>query len=419
MAGSGSSRRVAPRSGQRGRWLWWAAPAVAALAWLLWSGIETSEASASAQSTRPSPSSGRTAAAAHAGSAAASGAPFSVAGVQARQAQRVLWEQRLERAQTTLAAYRESTRYPHESQPISAHPDQVHPNQPVTDEHALRGPGGKVNEGLRLRTSQERVFVQGNESVRFTVAMVDAAGKTLPLSVVRATAREIPADRAGTTYPEVPMPFNDEGASGDVTAGDGTFSVQLQPATQGFAGLLGQIRVELLLQHREHQGATYFDILYTPEAPATWQGGVREAMEDGSLNFYLKANVREAGRYVVTARIDDAHGKPFALLTFNDEVGTGPQEFRLPLFGKLVRDGKPAFPLTLRDVDAFLLRADVFPDRKLMPRLQGKVHASQSYPLAAFAEAEWSSEERARYVAELTRDLDEARREVERLGNGP
>lgn len=411
-------------SRQRGRWLWWAAPAVAGLAWLLWTGIEAPQAATagattaatalpSALSTPP----GRPAAPAASG--AASSAPFSATGLQARQEQRALWAQRLERAQATLAAYRESTRYPHESQPISAHPDQVHPNEPVTEEHGLRSPGGRVNEGLRLRTSQERVFVQGNETVRFTVSLVDANGKAVPLSIVRATAREIPAERTGTTYPEVPMPFNDEGASGDLSAGDGVFSAQLQPAVQGFAGLLGQIRVELLLQHREHQGATYFDVMYTPEPPATWQAGVREAMEGGSLNFYLKASVREPGRYVVMARVDDAHGKPFALLSFNDEVAAGTQEIRLPLFGKLVRDGKPAFPLVLRDVDAFLLRADVFPDRKLMPRLQGKVHTSQSYPLAGFADAEWSSEERARYVAELTRDLDEAQREVERLGKGP
>jgi hypothetical protein len=407
------------RSRQRGRWLWWAAPAVAGLAWLLWTGIESPQAAvattASATAAPPSMLPGRPAASS-AASVAASSAPFSVSGLQTREAQRALWTQRLERARATLAAYRESTRYPHESQPISAHPDQVHPNLPVTDEHALRGPGGRVHEALRLRTSQERVFVQGNEAVRFTVSLVDTNGKPVPLSIVRASAREIAAERTGTTYPEVPMPFNDEGASGDLVAGDGVFSVQLQPATQGFAGLLGQIRVELLMQHREHQGATYFDIMYTPEPPATWQAGVREAMEDGSLNFYLKANVREAGRYVVTARVDDASGKPFALLTFNDEVAAGAQEFRLPLFGKLVRDGKPAFPLVLRDVDAFLLRADVFPDRKLMPRLQGRLHTSQSYPLASFADTEWSGEERARYVAELTRDLDEAQREVQRLG---
>lgn len=212
------------------------------------------------------------------------------------------------------------------------------------------------------------------------------------------------------------MNFNDEGLAGDSAAADGVYGVSLQPATQGFAGLFGQIRVELALQYRDQQGFTYFDILYTPDAPAVWQGGVREAIEDGSLSFYLKADVRQAGRYVVTGRIDDATGKHFALVSFNDEVGTGAQQFRLRVFGKLVRDAKPAFPLTLRDVDGFLLRPDAFPDRMLMPRLAGKVHTSQSHPPSAFADTEWSSEERERYLTELSRDVAEAQANVDQLG---
>ncbi|WP_156901580.1 hypothetical protein [Azohydromonas australica] len=50
-----------------------------------------------------------------------------------------------------------------------------------------------------------------------------------------------------------------------------------------------------------------------------------------------------------------------ALLTFNDEVAAGAQELRLSLFRLLVRDVKPVFPLTLRDVEAFLLRPAAFP----------------------------------------------------------
>src|SRR5205814_3230018 len=148
-------------------------------------------------------------------------------------------------------------------------------------------------------------------------------------------------------------------------------------------------------------------------------GGAREALENGSLAFILKANVRQAGRYVVTGRVDDATGKPFALLSFNDEVPAGAQEFRLVLFGKLVRDGKPAFPLTLRDVDAFLLRTDAFPDRALMPRLPGKVLTSQGYALSSFSDAEWTSEERNRYLGELSRDAVDAQNHVEQLGKGP
>lgn len=348
----------------------------------------------------------------------AGSAPFSASGLQAREAERALWQQRLERAQGALEAYRESTRYPHGSQPIAAHPDQAYPNEPISEEHPLAKPGDKDNDGATLHTTQERVFVQGSESARFTISLRDREGKTLPLRIVRASAREMPPPNTGSLFAELPMAFNDEGGSGDRIAGDGIFSVQLQPESQGFAGLFGQIRVEAMLQYRDQQGRTYFDIFYTPEAPATWQGGVREAIEDGSLNFYLKANVRKPGRYVVSARVDDASGTPFALLNFNDEVAQGTQEIRLTVFGKLLRDAKPAFPLTLRDVDGFLLHPDTFPDRSLMPRRQGKVHVSQDHPLASFAGAEWVSEARTRYLDELGRDVAEARVQVERLSKG-
>ncbi|HPV24480.1 MAG TPA: hypothetical protein PLJ65_09915, partial [Casimicrobium sp.] len=158
-------------------------------------------------------------------------------------------------------------------------------------------------------------------------------------------------------------------------------------------------------------------VFYTPNRPAIWATGnfVREAVEAGSLNFYLRAQVREAGRYVVTGRIDDAKGQPFALVSFNEEVAAGLREFKLNLFGKLLVDEKPAFPLTLRDVDAFLLKPDVDPDRALMPRLPGKVLVSKSYPLSAFSEAEWNSEERERYLAEYGRDVESARAHLEHV----
>jgi hypothetical protein len=144
-------------------------------------------------------------------------------------------------------------------------------------------------------------------------------------------------------------------------------------------------------------------------------GGAREALQAGSLNFYLKANVSQPGRYVMSARVDDANGKSFALLGFSDEVAAGTQEIRLVLFGKLIRDGAPVFPLTLRDVEGFLLIPDRFPDRAMMPRLAGRVHVSGSDPLTSFSDAEWTSEERERYLAELTRDVNQAAGEVDRL----
>ncbi|HET7868094.1 MAG TPA: hypothetical protein VFL86_27110 [Burkholderiaceae bacterium] len=43
-----------------------------------------------------------------------------------------------------------------------------------------------------------------------------------------------------------------------------------------------------------------------------------------------------------------------------------------------------------------------------MSRLTGRVHVSGSYPLPSLSAAEWTIEERDRYLAEITRDLAQA-----------
>ena len=340
--------------------------------------------------------------------------PFSAAGATERRAQRALWQQRLARAEEALEAYRETTRYPHDSQPLDPRSDQADPHAPILEERRLAGPGDAA--GPVLEMTQERVFVQGGEPVRFSVSLRGADGRRLPLRVLRASAREQTEPGQASLYPEVPLSFNDEGHAGDVQAGDGVHGAALRPQAEGFAGLSGPIRVEVVLRSEERESRTFFDLLYTDHPPATWRDGVRETMEDGSLVFHLQADVREPGRYVVSGRVVDARGVPFALLRFNEEVATGVQEFRLTLFGRLVRDARPAFPVALRDVTAFLLHDEGLPDRSLMPRRDGIVHVSQDHPLDGFGEAEWSSEERSRYLDELGRDVARARAEVERLG---
>jgi hypothetical protein len=406
------------RTPQRGASLWWAAAGLAVLAWVMWeaqpgvapgfeptgAGRGPAGASASAASASPSTS---------------ARPPFTEPALQWRARERQVEQQRLVLAQQTLDAYLRATRYPPGSQPLASRPDMNLPDRPVTEHHPLRMPGGKAAEGVYLRTTQERLFVLGDESVQLSVSLHGDDGRTRPLRIVRAVAREVTSPGTGSLYPVVPLRFNDEGVDGDATAGDGIFEARLQPSAQGYDGLLGQVRVEVIVQHRNDKGFAYFDVMLTPQPPAVWAGAVREAVEGGSLVFRLGADVREAGRYVVTARVDDAAGRPFALLTFNDEVAAGPQEFRLEVFGRLLHDVRPAFPLTLRDVEAFLLRPDVFPDRLLMPRRAGNVHVSREHAPGAFSDAEWQSEERERYVAELRRDVSEAQSRLERLGQPP
>ena len=391
--------------------LWWllAPQQTAPLATAAATGADTAaEGAAAAAANREATASGSS-------PAVRPGPPLSARGLAERQEQLALWQARLERASNSLNAYRAAAQYPHESRPISEHPDQVRPFSPIVEERALRVPGGSAPQGVRLRTTQERVFASGMESSRVTVTLTDEQGRVLPLRVQRAVQKEVTPPGATARTAEVAMAVNDNGSQGDLVAGDGTWSALMQPGTQGFASFAGTVRLELNLDYAGQPGFLYFDLVYSPEQAATWLPGVREAAAAGGLDFFVKAQVLMPGRYVVTGRIDDAKGQPVALAQFNGEVAAGAVEFKLPVHGKLIRDLKPAFPLVLRDVDAFLLKPDTFPDRVMLPRRAGEQHRSRSYALASFSDAEWQSEERTRYLTELGKDVAEAQEKIRQL----
>jgi hypothetical protein len=332
-----------------------------------------------------------------------------------REAQRQLWAERLERARFTLESYRQSTRYPHESRPIQEHPDQVYPASPERKQ-----PLGKEQRDISLRLKQEKVFVVGDEVVRFFVGCENTNTRDpLPCEVHSALAHEAPYMAKAGQLSSVPLDFNDSGRNGDEVAGDGTWTGSFQPARQGFALFEGTLRIEFRVRGSGGaEGGAFFDIQFTPAAPATFTGKVREVVEHGSLQLYVGLQVRKPGRYVMAGRLDDEAGIPFAYVSFNEELAAGAREVKLTVFGKLIHDVAPAFPLKLRDVEGFLLREQGDPDRELVKALAGYVHTTQEYTPDRFSPDEWTSEERQRYLDEYSKDVNEAQQELDKLGGG-
>jgi hypothetical protein len=316
---------------------------------------------------------------------------------------------RYQRVKQSFCNYRDSSQYPPASRPIGQNPDQVYPNRPVSETMPVRAPGDGGSPTIRLQTSQSRVYLAAGEAVTFSLRAVDADGNPVPLVVTRAVARGVTFGNERAAQ-QVPLAFGD-GGSGDAVA-NGTLVAVLNPGQTGLAGFQGPIDADVQYSAAGSTGAVQFEVVYSPELPAAWTGQVREAQEGGSLVFYLKADVREPGRYVVTGRVDDARGRPFALATFNNVLGPGVNEVPLAVFGKLMRDGTPVLPLMLRDVEGYLLKENADPDRALMPRLEGHVYASKQYALDSFSDAEWQSEQRSRYLKEFSKDLRGARSEL-------
>nr|WP_229519169.1 choice-of-anchor X domain-containing protein [Massilia rhizosphaerae] len=311
-------------------------------------------------------------------------------------------------ADHTYCSYRASTQYPAGSRPMTDNPDQNRPNDPVASMNPMRLDGGGSEGRVQLQTSQSRVYMASGEAVAFSLRAVDAEGKTLPLVITRALAQGI-TYRGARQTPQVSIPFVDDGTGADPVPNDGAFAGVLAPAQTGLASFNGTIRTEVRYNVGGKSGVVQFDVIYTPELPAVWAGAPREAVEEGSLVFHLPLEVRMPGRYIINGRVDDARGHPVALLTFNDVLGPGPNDVRLTVFGKLLRDQSPPLPLTLRDVDGYLLKENTDPDRALVPRLQGKVLTAAAHSPKSFSDAEWQSEERSRYLTEFGKDLREAR----------
>lgn len=313
--------------------------------------------------------------------------------------------QRLERAQRTLDSYVQATKYPPTSRPLSEHPDQIEPLNKV-DHRQLLVPGGQS----RLRLRYDRSVLVGADAVMIQLSGEDSVGNPLPCEIVSASATEAPFSPDVGRHGPVALSFTGDGSGGDAVAG--TFATRFQPARQGFAQHLGGIRITVRARVGDEEGATGFDVYYTPTPPAVFTRAVREVLEHGSLSLYLGINVHKAGRYVVTARADDATGNGFAYLSFNDEVQEGAREIPLVVFGKLISDRHAGAPFRLHDVEGFLLKEDTDPDRELVQPLLGTVHTTRIYPESAFSDEEWQSEQRTRNMDEFTRNLEDAKKQA-------
>ncbi len=424
MAVNTPAPRSSPRS-PRALWLLVLVPFVLGGLWWSWGSGESRADEVAGASSASAPSQSTGAAGARGSVASASSAPAKGAAPVAtpprsreeeeREARRAILEKRLERAKFSLDTYVAGTRYPPESRPIREHPDR---EQLATPERTQ--PLKKDSSDVQLRLKQDKVFVAGDEVVHFFVGCENASHEPLPCQVTSATAHEAEHMLGGEApLSPVPLAFVDDGTQGDALARDGTMTASFQPSKQGFPLFSGTLRVSVQVRSGSTEGSSFFDILYTPSPPARFTGKVREAVEHGSLHLYLALQVRKAGRYVVAGRVDDEAGVPFAYVSFNEELPEGAQEVEFTVFGKLILDEAPTFPLKLRDVEGFLLKERGDPDRELLATLQGYVHTTREYPTNVFSSEEWQSEERSRYINRFTEDVKEIQQQLDGLaGNG-
>ena len=314
-----------------------------------------------------------------------------------------LWEKRLARAKKTLDTYLEATRYPPGSRPMNEHPDLRAPHHVEPASLPLARKDHTVTDA-RVSLHQDRFYMVGDEVVALEIDCSNSDGP-VPCEVTSARTTVPPSEAKGSPPPEVDVPFS--------SVPQGVALASFQPSKQGYAGYHGTIRIAVELGVRTESGSASFDIQYTPSAPATFTGKVREALASGSLDFFVEADVVTPGRYMISGRVDDRNGQTFAYVSFNDVVPAGRREIGLRVFGKLIRDQGASSPFRLRDVEGYLLKENTYPDRELMASLDGVVLTSRTYDMRNFSTDAWDSDDKKRHVAEFTRDVNDAQGHVD------
>jgi hypothetical protein len=312
---------------------------------------------------------------------------------------------REDRAKYTLDSYLAWARYPPTSRPARERPDRQKPHS-VPARRLPLSKSDRSGSGVSLVLSQSHYFLGGDEAATLTVSC-RRGDEPAPCTVTSALAEAAP-DAAGRAEGTAAVAFVDDGSGSDRAANDGVWTATFAPGKVGFQKLHGPIVVTVSVDAEGERGGADFQLSYTGAPPAIFTGAVREALEKGSLSLCVEMQVAEAGRYVLDGRVDDADGKTFAFVSYNDPIAAGKQEACFTVFGKLILDEGARSPFTLRDVEGFLLLEDAFPDRKTVPTLEGPVHKTRAYAASDFSSDEWQSPVKDRYVAKLKKDADGA-----------
>ncbi len=308
---------------------------------------------------------------------------------------------RVKHAQDQLDHYLLWARYPPESRPLSDHPDLATPDTASERKQLFVKKDGSKRGDVVVRLSQSTAFVVGDESIRFEVTC-EGQGKTFPCAISSAEATAVPPP---PNTPTIPVRFADDGQNTDVKAGDDTFTSVFTPSATSLAGKDNRIGIAVWLKYQGDDGQAFFQFDYTAAEPARFTGRVTESMVNGSLALDLEMDVKKAGRYVLTARVEDAAGKGFALLEHNASLASGTTNAHMLVFGKLVKDNHAIAPFKVRDLSGFLLKEDVSPDRENLKDTKGVFHTTKAYADGDFSDAEWQSDEKKRTVDEFEKDV--------------
>jgi hypothetical protein len=307
-----------------------------------------------------------------------------------------------ERMQQVIANFEKYWRYPMASRPMSENSELLLPHHVEPTVRPLSRDAKETSKTF-IRTSQDRMFMTAGETA---AVMIEAFqdGNHAQASVSRAWLSKMEGEPTTMGPPIAPIHFHDDGVAPDQVANDGIQTALVDPPQSQLATFAGNLAVAAEVTVGSENGNAYFTLTYTGNPPARFTGTMRDVVEDGSLVFYAGVEVYRPGRYNITARVEDAGGKAFALIEFKESLDQSSKEARLLVFGKLIHDEGALAPFSIRDVEGMRFIEDAHPDREMMAMWAGPFQ-SQRYPMTSFSDKDYDTPEKNRQLGNLKQDL--------------
>ena len=262
-------------------------------------------------------------------------------------------------------------RYPAMSQPLSTKTDLLLPHHVEPTVRMLGGlsdpsapPGTAPTPGkVKIQQNQDRLYLQPGQSAVASFQALLLDGSTAPVTITRSDLTREAQPDGGAASVVANVSFHDDGVAPDEVASDGTWTGTVTPPNDGVpCGMTLFVDVD----SGGEKGTLAYEFVETAAAPARFTQTARDALEEGSVAFYVGIAVDVPGLYEIIARVYDSTGAPISYVRFLDQLGTSSTEVRLAVFGGLLVDEGAVPPLVLREVEGHMMLLDQYPDRAMM-----------------------------------------------------
>ncbi len=302
-----------------------------------------------------------------------------------------------------LDRYKAFAVYPPWSRPHTAETEyKLTWNTPVVSDLPF---SDKPGDPINYRFSSDRAHVLPGEALTSWIEAWrgDDRSKRVPVHVVEAWVMVTSGPSPGRA---VQLAYGDDGANGDVQAGDLVVTNRFVPSDSPALATAQQAQIAAFVEIDGISKSILRDFTYSPREVVSF-GASRDYQRDGSLVFDMDVEVHDPGDYTCEANLLTGDGN--TAIAYSKDKPTwppGPAKLSFLFFGKAIYQSFADGPYQVRDIRCILRQAG---DEQNIWAADLRAHTTQAYEVETFSTDEWQSPEKTARLNMLQTLLDQAK----------